>query len=132
MRILAMVLCLISLSACNHELSNVMPQPTAEFGDIEGIVKTNDGRPAAGITVQLVRSTSTCFLCGWGTDTRTLVGTLQADDEGRFEFKKVRIGHYIINLGGFEDYFTLGDYGLSVRADQTTALNYTISHLTGD
>ena len=59
-----------------------------EYGSIKGVVSTSDGKPAGSVTVAIKNTKN-------GTTT---------NDDGNFEFKKIKPGTYVIILSfvGFE------------------------------
>lgn len=132
---IAVALCFNVLLGCSKGIEPVGPPITKiEFGSIEGVVTLSDGGVAEGITVRLVRSTNDCMLCGWGTDTRTLVREVQADEAGEFRFMKVTTGKYFIYLGSYEGYSSGGPGdppSFVVHPDRVTSVAYVLKRVDG-
>ena len=75
-----------------------------EYGSIKGVVSTSDGKPAGSVTVAIKN---------------TKIGTITNDD-GSFEFKKIKPGTYVIILSfvGFES----KEISIDVKAGEEAAI----------
>ena len=127
---LGLALCLVASAGC-IDIAPLGPprQPVPkQYGTLQGTVELIDGGFASGITARLVRM-EPCFLCGWPGN-RTHIADATADATGVFRFEHVEVGRYNVNLGGYQDYFTWGDRGVTLRADQVTTVTYVIKRLT--
>lgn len=80
----------------------------AETGTIRGWVKTSDHQPDAFVTIKIKGYKST-----------------QTDQDGNFAFKKVPAGDYAIGISHVGR--SAQNHQISVKADETTTMNFTIS-----
>lgn len=131
-RKLGLALCFVAASGCvaiSPLGPSERPAPTPkQYGTLEGTVELIDGGFAAGITAQLERM-EPCFLCGW-PGRRTHIADMTADVAGTFRLEHVEAGSYVVNLGGYQDYFTWGDRDVRVRPNEVTTVRYVIKRLT--
>src|SRR6476469_9137392 len=88
---------------------NVFAQKN-EYGSINGVVTTSDGKPAGSVTVAIKNNK---------------IGTI-TNDEGRFELKKIRPGNYVIifSFVGFES----KEINIDVKPDEENFVNAPLEH----
>ena len=81
-----------------------------EYGSIKGVVSTSDGKPAGSVTVAVKN---------------TKIGAITNDD-GSFEFKKIKPGTYVIILSfvGFES----KEISIDVKAGEENFVNFKLEH----
>src|SRR6266478_8625358 len=81
-----------------------------EYGSIKGVVSTSNGKPAGSVTVAIKN---------------TKIGTITNDD-GSFEFKKIKPGTYVIILSfvGFES----KEISIDVKAGEENFVNPKLEH----
>src|SRR5262245_3805425 len=114
-RTLGLAVCLLATTGC-IDVAPLGPQRQPvpqQYGKLDGTVELIDGGFASGITMQLVRM-EPCFLCGW-PGIRTHIADATADAAGHFRLEHVEAGSYVVNLGGYQDYFAWGDRDVTVQ-----------------
>jgi hypothetical protein len=128
MKLVVAIASLVLLSACQVE--EISSTPVIEYGSIEGVVKLSDGGVASGIEVRLLSVTSRCWVCGPLSAQYHDEGTTTANEEGHFEFRKVRTGRYAVSPGAYEGYHheDVGDPpSFIVFADRTASVTYVLT-----
>lgn len=129
-RTLGLAVCLVVTVGCFDiaPLGPRRPPAPKQHGTLDGTVILIDGGFASGITMQLERM-EPCFLCSWPGN-RTHIADATADAAGHFRLEHIEVGSYVVNLGGYENYFTWSDRDVTIRPDQVVGVTYVIERLT--